>query len=424
MIKRKLTTKEFLWTSIIFWAASFTAIEAPITFVFHREIRPWQLIADIIISAIFLSDFIYHLKQRKKIQRDIDQSHFRWDFKLMLAIDLFSAIPIDLLSHFIGYAEIFLIIRLLRFIRIFKVFYLIDNMTIVPLIIRIQSIFMGFLMVVNWITCGWIMVYPMPLDTDTTSYYIKSFYWALTTLTTVGYGDITPHDNHGRLFTCFIMIIGVGMYGVIIGSITRIIANLDKHKDQSREKINDLILFMKHYNVPIQLQDSAINHYGHIFSKRLSDNDEKIIADLPHALQLEMQIYMKIKLISSISIFYGCSHECLKDVATNLEQIYSSPDDLIIKAGDIGSEMFIISHGSVDIFINPDEKIATLSDGQIFGETALIKETTRNANVQSKGYCDLYKLTLQKFNEIVVRHPHLLSNIEKTTTRRSTDRNS
>jgi voltage-gated potassium channel len=130
---------------------------------------------------------------------------------------------------------------------------------------------------------------------------------------------------------------------------------------------------------------------------------------------------MKIKLISSISIFRGCSHQCLKDVATNLEQIYSSPNDMIIKVGDIGNEMFILAHGSVDIYLNPKERLATLHDGQIFGEIALLKETTRNANVQSQGYCDLYKLTSVKFNEIIKHHPQLLANIEKTTSRRSTD---
>ena len=277
-------------------------------------------------------------------------------------------------------------------------------------------------MVVNWIACGWIYVYPLPANTDTTTYYIRSFYWALTTLTTVGYGDITPHDNTGRIFTCFIMIIGVGMYGIIIGNISRILARADRHKDLSREKISDLLMFIKHYNIPDRLQTEAINHYNHLFSKRLSDNDEKIIADLPHALQQEMQIYMKIKLISNIPVFIGCPHECLKDISTHLEQIYSSPGDLIIKIGDLGEEMFIIAHGVVDVILESGERVASLQDGQIFGEIALLKEAKRTANIQSQSYCDLYKLTKKSFNEIIKRYPSLLENIEGTTKRRSSDR--
>ena len=424
MKKQHLNKKEFLWIAIIFWSASFTAIEAPFSFVFKTNIQTWQLIIDGIISVLFIIDLIYQLRTKReyKEKRDIVKEDKKWIFPIMLIVDILACIPFDLLSHYLGHYNIFIALRLMRMIRIIKVFYLIENITIVPGIFKIQSIIVGCLMVVNWIACGWIYVYPLPANTDTTTYYIRSFYWALTTLTTVGYGDITPHDNTGRIFTCFIMIIGVGMYGIIIGNISRILARADRHKDLSREKISDLLMFIKHYNIPDRLQTEAINHYNHLFSKRLSDNDEKIIADLPHALQQEMQIYMKIKLISNIPVFIGCPHECLKDISTHLEQIYSSPGDLIIKIGDLGEEMFIIAHGVVDVILESGERVASLQDGQIFGEIALLKEAKRTANIQSQSYCDLYKLTKKSFNEIIKRYPSLLENIEGTTKRRSSDR--
>jgi hypothetical protein len=423
MIKRHLNTKEFLWLAIIFWAASFTAIEAPFSFVFKTKIQTWQLVIDAIISLLFMADLIYHLKESKaaKSKKDVHVVQKKWTIVFMFAVDILSCIPFDLLSHFLGHQEFFVAFRFMRMIRIVKIYTLIENITIVPFLFKIQSIAFGCLMVVNWIACGWIYIYPRTEEIDITSYYIKSFYWALTTLTTIGYGDIVPQNNAGRIFTCFIMIIGVGMYGIVIGNISRMLASADRYKEQSREKINDLLMFMKHYKIPEKLQQATINHYAHLYSKRLSDNDEKIIADLPHALQQEMQIYMKIKLISSIPIFNGCSSECLKDVSIHLEQIYSSPGDMIIKIGDIGEEMFIIAHGNVDIILNGGDRVATLHDGQIFGEIALLKETTRTANVQSQDYCDLFKLTKKSFNDIVERYPMLKSNIENTTQRRSTD---
>ncbi len=424
MIKKHLNTQEFLWVAIIFWSASFTAIEAPFSFVFKTKIQTWQLIVDAIISILFILDLIYHLKEAKKHKdkTDINLNQKKWLFPLMLTVDLLACIPFDLLSHYLGHQDLFTAFRLLRMIRIIKVYYLIENITIVPKIFKMQSIAVGCLMVVNWIACGWIFIYPMTADTDVTTYYIRSFYWALTTLTTIGYGDIVPHDNIGRIFTCFIMIIGVGMYGIVIGNISRMLASADRYKEQSREKINDLLMFMKHYKIPDRLQKAAINHYSHLYSKRLSENDEKIIADLPHAIQHEMQIYMKIKLISNIPIFQECPHDCLKDVSTHLEQIYSSPGDMIINIGDLGEEMFVIAHGNVDVILESGERVATLHDGQIFGEIALLKEIKRTANIQSSTYCDLYKLTKKSFNEIVQRYPILLSNIENTTQRRSTDK--
>lgn len=424
MIKKHLNTKEFLWLALIFWSASFTAIEAPFGFVFKTKIQNWQLFLDGFISILFILDLVYHLHEarKNKSKTDIRSNSKKWNFRLMLFVDILACIPFDLLSYYVGHQDLFTAFRLMRMVRIIKVYYLIENITIVPRIFKMQSIAVGCLMVVNWIACGWIYIYPMGADSDITTYYIKSFYWALTTLTTIGYGDITPTNNIGRIFTCFIMIIGVGMYGIVIGNISRILASADRYKEQSREKINDLLMFMKHYKIPDKLQEAAINHYSHLYSKRLSDNDEKIIDDLPHALQQEMQIYMKIKLISSIPIFIGCSNSCLKDISINLEQIYSSPGDMIIKIGDIGEEMFILSHGNVDVILESGERIATLHDGQIFGEIALLKETTRTANIQSQTYCDLYKLTKKSFNEIVKKYPILLHNIESTTQRRSSDK--
>lgn len=425
MIKKHLSAKDFIWLAIIFWAASFTAVEAPFSLVFKTAIHGWQLWVDALISILFIIDLTLHLRRIKKQneKKDIQETK-NFKVSVMLTVDLLACIPFDLLGHYLGHEDLFSVFRLLRMVRIIKVYYLLEEFTIVPSILKMQCIGVGFLIIVSWIACGWVFIYPKTPDLDVTSYYIKSFYWALTTLTTIGYGDITPHDNIGRIYTCFIMIIGVGMYGVVIGNISRMLASADRHKDQSREKISDLMMFMKHYKIPDHLQTAAITHYSQLFSKRLSDDDEKIIADLPHALQQEMQIYMKIKLISNISIFQNCPHDCLKDVSNHLEQIYSSPGDMIIKIGDHGDEMFIIAHGNVDVILDSGERVATLHDGQIFGEVALLKETTRTANVQSQSYCDLYKLTKKSFNEIVQRYPVLLANIEGTTKRRSSDKKS
>lgn len=422
MLKKHLTVKEFIWIALVFWAASFTAIEAPFSLAFKTKLQTWQILSDIFISILFTVDLYYHYKEREKLIKH--HQKLKLKDKLMFAIDLFACIPFDLLAFLLGHNDFFHILRLFRLIRVIKIFYVIQNITIIPTIFRIQAISIFFFTVVNWIACGWILIYPLSSEYDIQSYYIRSFYWALTTLTTIGYGDITPKDNIGMIYTSFIMIIGVGMYGIVIGNITRMMAASDRHKEQSREKMNDLIMFMKYYNVPSHLQESAINHYTHLFSKRLSENDEKIIADLPHALQQEMQIYMKIKLIAAIPIFQNCGNDCLKEVAIALEQKYFSPNDRIINIGDIGNEMFIIATGSVDVILESNERVATLHDGQIFGEIALLKATKRTANVQSNSYCDLYLFTSEKFNSLIKKYPVLLKNIEAITNRRSQDRQS
>jgi hypothetical protein len=153
MNKKHLNTKEFLWVAIIFWSASFTAIEAPFSFVFKTKIQSWQLVIDACISLLFVADLIYHLREAKKMKgkKDLNVPQRKWMFPLMLTVDVLACIPFDLFSHYLGHQDLFTAFRLMRMIRIIKVYYLIENITIVPQIFKVQSIAVGALMVVNWI---------------------------------------------------------------------------------------------------------------------------------------------------------------------------------------------------------------------------------------------------------------------------------
>jgi len=55
--------------------------------------------------------------------------------------------------------------------------------------------------------------------------YVGAFYWAFTTMTTVGYGDITPTTARERLFTVATMMVGASLFGYIVGHVTTLVGN-------------------------------------------------------------------------------------------------------------------------------------------------------------------------------------------------------
>ena len=75
--------------------------------------------------------------------------------------------------------------------------------------------------------------------------------------------------------------------------------------------------------------------------------------------------------------------------------------------------MYIINHGKVDVR-SGDESLIVLDDGMFFGEQALIKHTTRNADVISLSYCDLYILEKDDFMNLIERFPELIKNMDTT----------
>lgn len=80
---------------------------------------------------------------------------------------------------------------------------------------------------------GWV-------DESVFDLYIIAFYWTVTTITTVGYGDITANNNSEALFCSVIMIIGVFLYSYTIGSLSSILLNLDTRRAKLNKKIEIL----------------------------------------------------------------------------------------------------------------------------------------------------------------------------------------
>jgi hypothetical protein len=424
MIKaQKLSRNEIIWQVIIFLAVTITALEAPFSFTFNTRLQNWQVILDIIISLIFVADVTYQIREKVKGRVIFKSNMEKSQWYGMIAIDIIAAIPFEVISYLIGAQSfrLFNMLRLFRMVRIIRLIQIIGQLTVVPKMVRINIYAISFILAVHWISCAWVRIEPQ-IGLDRTTEYIKALYWTVTTLTTIGYGDITPTTNVGRLFTMIVMIAGVGVYGVVIGNVSRMMVAGERFKEMARERMSDLASFMKYYNIPERLQQNVFSYYQHLLTKRLTDNDNKIINELPQALQHELQIYMNMKLIRGLPIFKDCSQQCLKELAGAMQQMYFGPGQTIINIGEIGSEMFIIGHGIVEVILSDGSTVATLHEGQFFGETALIKETKRNANVRAHSYCDLYKLEKENFMEIVERHPELLDNIMQVANRRSSDR--
>lgn len=79
------------------------------------------------------------------------------------------------------------------------------------------------------------------------SLYYVSFYWTITTITTVGYGDISGTNNYERMFASFVMVVGVILFSIANGALASIISSLDGQSGEYEDKLNTLILAHKEF---------------------------------------------------------------------------------------------------------------------------------------------------------------------------------
>ncbi|MFT5125541.1 MAG: voltage-gated potassium channel [Candidatus Omnitrophota bacterium] len=152
-------------------------------------------------------------------------------------VDLVSILP-TYLSLFLAGTHPFLIIRILRVLRVFRVLklmnYLVEGEMIVDALRashRKISVFLFAILGVVAIMGSFMYVIEGPEHGF--SSIPRSIYWAVVTLTTVGYGDISPHTPLGQAVAAFVMILGYGMIAVPTGIVTAEMT-LHHHKKVAR----------------------------------------------------------------------------------------------------------------------------------------------------------------------------------------------
>merc|ERR1719387_217758 len=82
------------------------------------------------------------------------------------------------------------------------------------------------------------------------------------------------------------------------------------------------------------------------------------------------------------------------------ENVITSPGDIIIRKGEVGTELFFVYKGQLEVLGDDRAILATKKSGEYFGEVALVLNgMRRTAAVRAKSYCILAKLEKQKFEQ-------------------------
>lgn len=147
-------------------------------------------------------------------------------FSFFGIVDLLSTLP-PYLSIFFPGARYMLLMRSFRFIRVFRVFKLFAFINEGYLLMQslkksLTKIAVYFLFVLILVTCLGTLMFMVEHNQPNSAFTDlgTSVYWAIVTMTTVGYGDITPVTPIGRLLSAFVMLMGYTIIAVPTGIVS------------------------------------------------------------------------------------------------------------------------------------------------------------------------------------------------------------
>jgi hypothetical protein len=413
------TTAYVLWDLLITACVTFTAVELPLQLVLGYEAPAAWRHLDGVITLLFVLDIVVHFRRpaiiRSKIVRDprLLARHYtrRW-----LIIDLLAAVPFRLLPVFSPW-------KLLRLAKLIRVAYLMRQWQQSNIerahYLRLAYFAFWLGLTAHWLACGWLALGGIVGESDLLTRYTRALYWSITTLTTVGYGDVTPQTNAQMVYTMAVMILGVGMYGYVIGNVATLLANIDRAKALYLSNMERLSTFLNYRNVPPNLQRRIYDYYTYLWENRLGYDESAILSELPASLRTEVSLVLKRDFIKKVPFFQKASQELIRDIALALRPVVFTPGDYIFRAGDIGRQMYFISQGTVEVIAADGQSVlTTLTDGDFFGEIALLHSQPRTASVRAMDYCDLYALDKDTFARIVAHYPYFATHVQDMARRR------
>lgn len=418
-----------LWEIFILAVTIAVFIKIPVSVVFNNSTTGGILFFEFLISFIYFLDIIIQLNTAvvKKMEVITDRHLIasiyirRWFW-----VDMAAAFPFWVLLHILPIPFSAGVMSLFRLLRILKLFRMIETLNkfkrlsyVNPNIMRMILLIFWIILIAHFVACGWILLEGVGLDPKEDLQYLKAYYWTITTLTTIGYGDITPSGKNQILYTIFVEIIGAGLYGFIIGNIANLIANIDVARSQHRSKLEKINTFMQYRNIPHKLQKRVDDYYNYLWESRRGYDESSVLKDLPRSLKTSVSIFLNKEMIEKVPLFQSADEALIREIILNLEPVVFTPGDYVVLQGDIGYDMYFISKGSVDV-MSGDESItyATLSAGQFFGEIALLLSMPRTATIKSKEYCDLYRLDKETFERIIGKYPDFTETIKKLAEKR------
>ena len=365
------------------------------------------LIMDFVMDFIFIVDIYFKYTKFPYIENGVivsDPELIKINYLSGWMIpDVISCLPLELLCLAIGKKKIFQVrlIHMLRVLRLPSYFEDVDhylnlwNIRISAATNLLIRMFTYYILVNHWCACIWFIIHRYTERTEEFTWattdcpsagghdkgcmaiydnvegkhdicskangyeisdcYIRSFFLVITTISTVGYGDIAPQTPIETMWEDTVVLIGACIFAGIIGSFTAFLSHNDTSGPNAfKLKMQKLQEYMKYRKLPQDLQTAILLHHKYKWRKSQILDEREVMNILPRPLQLDLSYAVVSDVIKNVPILSECSVIMQKRIAHSFTIQTCSPNSIIYEAGDIGWDVYFIGSGLIKVVLPKD----------------------------------------------------------------------
>uniref|UniRef100_A0A8D3C0B3 Voltage-gated delayed rectifier potassium channel KCNH4 n=1 Tax=Scophthalmus maximus TaxID=52904 RepID=A0A8D3C0B3_SCOMX len=341
-----------------------------------------------------------------------------------LFVDLIAALPFDLLYAFnvSVYFGVHLLktVRLLRLLRLLQKLERYSQYSAVVLTLLMSM----FALLAHWMACvwyfigrreiespgswdiGWLYELAKRLGTPySLSSYVTSLYFALSSLTSVGFGNVSANTDSEKIFSICTMLIGALMHAVVFGNVTAIIQRMYSRRSLYHTRTKDLKDFIRVHRLPKALEQRMLECFQTTWSVNNGIDVSELLKDFPDELRADIAMHLNKELLQ-LPLFESASRGCLRSLSLIIRTSFCAPGEFLIRQGDALQAIYFVCSGSMEV-LKDNTVLAILGKGDLIGSDSLTKEQVikTNANVKALTYCDLQYISLKGLREVLRLYP-------------------
>jgi len=350
-------------------------------------------------------------------------------------IDFPSCIPVSLLDSLMsGDQGNFGMLRFLRLFRLLRLLKLLRLATIVAELedrfdlnlcfLRIMQMLLALIFLAHILACFWFyMAAVVGIDPEIVTWvsayrdgylmeeppsvqYLASMYWALTTLTTVGYGDIVATNDAERGYAVFALLMGALVFGYMISSIASLVKALDRQGGLTEERMDEIKEYMRWRKLPRELTVRMRRYYENYYDTCTAFDEKAILGNLTPSMRMEVVRHVFKDTLGKLPLFANKLDRKLQVAIFSLfRPVAVMAKEVIFSRGDMPLSMYILLKGGVEAVKTMDSShLYRVRLRQFFG-TAVLTGRRHDSTHRSITKCDLFSIAAEDLRDLFNKFP-------------------
>jgi hyperpolarization activated cyclic nucleotide-gated potassium channel 2 len=338
--------------------------------------------------------------------------------RLAIWLHTLSLVPLGWIGIILGNRWVYLVLSLNRCLRLHRGYRALKNtLTLLPYVSRpyrilpllylavfTAHVFASILMEIaeaegyeNSIIAVWAM-----RNTTKTQKYFVCFYYVITTILTIGFGDITPVTLREVVFTVVLEITGVTLLCVITSNLVAIL--MDTEFAQYTEEYAIMGRYLRFWKVS-EKEQHAMREFAQYQweSTRGTANLREVLQGLPPSIRRSIQFEMTRQQFSSSPTFQALGPGHLIYITDSLIFKSYCPGEVLYEQGEHADRMFFCRSGIVSIIVDGTVTATRRCDGNLHCEYECLTGRPNAATVKAVTYTDAWIYRMESFVKLLSR---------------------